>query len=173
MPESHAERRRVPRAWKRRGPRPTRPGSAPHGPAASRRAGQTPEPPPTLPNRCFQSATRSGTRSVNVAVGQLLSRERQKATVLAERRPPASLTDFQRRPSFTRFAWCWRGSCHCPPMDFYDDLQPSLRCRPSPSHLQMDMRSDCCYQEKSLPVSPPPAAFVLPSGHQQVPQVRV
>lgn len=35
---------------------------------------------------------------------RLLSRERRKATVLAEQRPPASLTDFQRRPSFTRFA---------------------------------------------------------------------
>lgn len=31
-------------------------------------------------------------------------------------------------------------------MDLYTDLQPSLRCRPNPSHLRMDMLSDCWYQ---------------------------
>lgn len=104
---------------------------------------------------------------------RLLSRERRKATVLAEHRPPASLTDFQRRPSFTRFAWCWHVSCHCPPMDLYSDPQPSLRCLPIPSHVRMDMPSECWYQEEPLPVSPPPSAFALPSGHQQVPEVPV
>lgn len=142
MPQSHAEPLRVPRAWKRRGPRPTPPGSAPHGRAASRRAGQTlgrhrsrPQP---FQTDASQSATRLETRSVSVAAGQrvrnrLLSKERRKATVLAEQRPPASLVDFQRCPSSTRFAWCWRGCCHCPPMDHYTDPQASLRCRPSPS----------------------------------------
>lgn len=121
---------------------PALPRLAPH-PMVRRQAGgrgrlwAEPEPPPTLPDRCVQSATRLGTRSVSVTAGQrvrnrLLSRERRK-TVLAEQRPPASLVDFQRCPSSTRFAWCWRGSCHCPPMDHYTDPQPPVRCRPSPS----------------------------------------
>lgn len=51
---------------------------------------------------------------------RLLSRERRKATVLAEQRPPASLTDFQRRPSFIRFApvtahrWTFILTCSLP-----------------------------------------------------------
>lgn len=117
---------------------PALPRLAPH-PMAGRRAGgrdrlwADARAAPNPPDRCVQSATRLETRSVSVAAGQrvrnrLLSRERRKATILAEQRSPASLVDFQRRQlgaggaPVTAHRWI-----------IILTRKPPLRGRPSPS----------------------------------------
>lgn len=136
--------RGVPRAPERPGPRPAPPRAPPRraplpsaGPGGGGAdSGQTPAPPPTR-RASRHPAAHCGQRPEVRSRGQRVRTEcsaergtRRLSHSLAGRRTRASLAGarggFARRPNFTRFALCRRGSRRCPSWD----LAPARRLCP-------------------------------------------
>lgn len=143
VPESQAQPRRGPRAWESSGPRPTPPCSVPHGQAASRRAGRTPggrrSSPGQIPPVCHPLGTSLIVSARSACPQLVLSREggRRPSWLGRVHLPRSSYQrgGFQRRPSFRRFAWCWRGSCCSPAHRWTFTLTRSLSFAAALVHL--------------------------------------